>query len=132
MKIYRRKDVRGMQRAAMRVLVGAGAAAVFVIAAVIVEPDDSRAVSLPREPVPSQPSHTEVTDPDRVSLGELIGFDHRVHIVATPEGPRYTALDNLGNVIAAELYADELYHVLPNADVKSMIAGPLMRADIRD
>jgi len=132
MKVLRRDDdldptANRMGRILTRVGVAGVLAGGFVGAALLVEPSPSPAgpagaIDEPVEPL-TAPS------PERVTLGTLEGLEHTLIIVATPDGPRYTALDPLGNPIAVDLPADEVYRVVPDADVDRMIAGPLMLAD---
>ncbi|MFG0274152.1 MAG: hypothetical protein ACF8QF_03755 [Phycisphaerales bacterium] len=139
MKVLRRDDdwnpsPRRIPRILMRVGVAGALAGAFVAAALLVEPSPSPAGNARSMDAPADlDAETEATDeqaPDRVSLGALEGLEHSLLIHATPEGPRYTLLDPLGNPIATDLPADEVYRVHPDADVDRMIAGPLMLADI--
>jgi hypothetical protein len=141
MKVLRRDDdwnpaARRVPRILMRVGVAGGLAGAFVAAALLVEPSPSpagsaRPIDAPADADPTNPDAVAGEQPsDRVSLGSLLGLEHSLLIHATPEGPRYTLLDPLGNPIATDLAGDEVYRVHPDADVDRMIAGPLMLADI--
>jgi hypothetical protein len=111
-----------------RVIIASLAVGLFVAVASVFEPENS--IATPER-------LRQDVDPVALSagtyLGELVGRNHSVVIHATPDGPRYTALDGLGNVIAADLMADEVYQLLPDvnidtlsADDNSMLDTPLL------
>jgi len=121
-------------RTLTRVAVAAVAVAVFFVAADSIDPHQSTAApSLPTRP----DAATENQDaPDYVkarSLGRYQARDHAIHIVATPEGPRYTITDPLGNILEAKLHEDELRSALEAHGIESGApadnAATIMMAD---
>ena len=86
------------------------------------------------------PGQTGPVAPERNShgwllLGTLHGARHEVWAYASPEGPRYTVIDALGNVLMEDAHADDVYRTVPEVDLKNMqlepgaTGGPLMMVD---
>ena len=68
-----------------------------------------------------------LSTPDLVTpgaLGTLLGTRQRVHILSTPDGPRYTITDTGGRVLAEQLTESELRTRFP--DLADQHAGLLM------
>jgi hypothetical protein len=68
-------------------------------------------------------------------LGTLHGATHEVWAYASPDGPRYTVIDALGNVVLVDVAAEDVYRTVPEVDLKNMQlepgaeGGPLMMVD---
>lgn len=68
-------------------------------------------------------------------VGSLHGPTHDVWAYASPEGPRYTVIDAMGNVVMEDAVADDVYRTVPEVDLKNMqlepgaVGGPLMMAE---
>jgi len=58
------------------------------------------------------------------TLGTLLGAQQRVHILSTPDGPRYTITDTDGRILAEQLTDSELRTRFP--DLADQHAGSLM------
>jgi len=131
MKVLRRDDdwdpAGGrVRRICLRVAAAGAITTAVVGAASLVAPAPSPAgVSTS----PGMAAERLAASPERAHLGTLEGRGHHLLIFATPDGPRYTALDALGNPIASDLTSDEVYRVSPDADVDRLISGPVMLAD---
>jgi len=102
-------------RTLARVAIAAAGVGAFFLAAESINPHHSTAApSLPSAPSAGEdaapgalPEHVEAR-----SLGRYQGKDHAVHIIATPEGPRYTITDAVGNILEAKLHEDEVRSAL--------------------
>ena len=102
-------------RTLARVAVAAAGVGAFFLAAESINPHRSSAApTLPSAPsadtddaAGAVPKHVQSR-----SLGRYQGKDHAVHIIATPEGPRYTITDALGNILEIKLHEDELRSAL--------------------
>jgi hypothetical protein len=88
-------------------ILGVGA---LLVAASSFEPGESEA--LPAIAPSSTAAPQATPDPTEKSLGRYQGVDHAVHIVATPEGPRYTITDAAGNILETRLHDHEVYSAL--------------------
>lgn len=70
-------------------------------------------------------------------IGSLEGPTHDVWAYASPDGPRYTVIDAMGNVVMEDAIADDVYRTVPEVDLKNMrlepgaVGGPLMMVDDR-
>lgn len=92
-----------------RVLAAAAGVGIFFIAARTMDPGTSAAS--PALPLSSAVNpEAQVAEP--ISLGRFQGSDHAVHIIATPEGPRYTITDASGNILESLLEEFEVYSAL--------------------
>lgn len=60
----------------------------------------------------------------RPSLGTLVGSSHFLWIYAGIDQPRYTVLDLLGQVLASDLTATQVYEAFPELDIPGMEFGP--------
>lgn len=60
------------------------------------------------------------------TLGTLVSPDHRLWIVATPAGPRFTVTDAHGRVLASHLTDSELRSRFPQLMIDDKEAGSLM------
>jgi len=96
----------------------------FLWAASRIDPGQSSAVTI----VAPRPVMTD--EAGRVSMGVLQGRDITLHLIATPDGPRYTVLDATGAVIAERVTREELSSLRPDLNLDNLIAGPLMLAPI--
>ena len=91
-----------------RVCIAVGGVGVFLFAARSIDPGSS--VAAP--PLPSAPTLQESIAPESDSLGRFEAVDHTIHVVATPEGPRYTVTDEAGNILESLLEDEELNSAL--------------------
>lgn len=70
-------------------------------------------------------------------IGSLEGPTHDVWAYASPDGPRYTVIDAMGNIVVEDAIADDVYRTVPEVDLKNMrlepgaVGGPLMMVDER-
>lgn len=94
-------------------ILGAGLAAL----AVNIQPSGAPAATGPGETLVPE-------DQDLPLLGELIGRRYHVRVHASPEGPLYTVCTPEGEVLEAELHADEVYEFFPDLDIKNLHFGP--------
>ncbi|MFG0256937.1 MAG: hypothetical protein ACF8GE_03440 [Phycisphaerales bacterium JB043] len=108
---------RRYSRIAGRVVIATLSVGLFVAIASVFEPQDTTATPQRASARPAAP-----TALDGSYMGELVGRDHSVIIHATSEGPRYTALDGLGNVIATGLTAEQVYRYLPDVNIETLSA----------
>ncbi|MHC4976624.1 MAG: hypothetical protein ACYTF7_08465 [Planctomycetota bacterium] len=108
---------RRITRITGRVVIASLAVGLFVAVASVFEPENSTAT--PQRVVVEFDVNSRS---DATYLGELVGKDHSVIIHATAEGPRYTAIDGLGNVIATDLQVHEVYRYLPDANLETISA----------
>ena len=100
-----------------RVLVASAGVGVFFVAARTMDPGTSSAsTALPLSP--AQSHETTPQAPEFTSLGRYQGVDHAVHIVATPEGPRYTITDASGNILESLLEEFEVYSALESHGIE--------------
>jgi hypothetical protein len=53
-------------------------------------------------------------------LGQLEGREHRVLIFASPEGPRYSVYSLSGELLQADLAADDVYRAFPDLELGSL------------
>jgi len=113
-----------------RVCIAVGGVGVFLFAARSIDPGSSMAAPT----LPSAPTLQESVEPANESLGRFQAVDHTIHVVATPEGPRYTVTDEAGNILETQLEDDELYSALESHGLEPGMptdnaAGALMLAD---
>lgn len=57
-------------------------------------------------------------------LGTLQGKNLLVRAYASPEGPRYSVYSTAGQLLQADLPADEVYRAFPEADLQNMRLEP--------
>lgn len=144
------------QRLTLRITLYILGACLFVAVASLVRPDRSVAAAKPdRAPakldvVVGEPAGTAAAAgseqasgpvaPGRnaqgwLLLGTLHGPTHDVWAYASPEGPRYTVIDAMGNVVMEDAAAEDVYRTVPEVDLKNMRlepgaeGGPLMMVD---
>lgn len=91
-----------------RVCIAVGGVGVFLFAARTIDPGSSIAAPT----LPSAPTLEESVAPTTSSLGRFEAVDHSIHVVATPEGPRYTITDDAGNILETQLEDAELNSAL--------------------
>lgn len=135
---------------AMRWVLALGAVALFAGVARLAEPRSSWAGLSGEEPVGSikaggqggRGAAASVQRPAARSMGELIGRDYLVRIIATDDGPRYTVCTLQGDVLETDLAAADVYRLFPGLDLESLqfgsngptdgheaLSGPLMLVD---
>jgi|GEM_PF-1719440 len=61
-----------------------------------------------------------------LSLGSLQGREYSVHMVATPDGPRYSVTNRAGVMVGQNLTKSEVYDLVPGLDLETLSAGPVM------
>ncbi len=125
-----------------RILVRVGIAVVVVAAflttASVITPSASRASdeegALTEEQIEqmlaeADPVGTEAPD-DLPSLGMMEGRERNIYISASPEGPRYTITDSLGNILGENLTASEVEEQFPDLGLENMVSGVGLMADV--
>lgn len=123
-------------------LIIAGAALFLGVASVIKPPPRSASANVPPAvspfgaPAPTHPPRTEAAHPKGWKLiGTLEGTQHMVRCWATPDGPRYSVYTLSGQLLQADLPADEVYRAFPDIELENLRADPpagrstLMMAD---
>lgn len=146
---------RGPRRLFHRVAAAGVGIAVFVLVASVVEPDRSAAhePSAGVAPGARAPGRAvkPVLTPEQVQeallgrehpegwplLGMLEGADYYVLIHGSPEGPRYSICSHRGDMLQADVPADDVYRAFPTLDIEGMRfdpspepqTGPLMLAE---
>jgi hypothetical protein len=93
-----------------RVFIAVLGVGIFFVAARSIDPGQSEA--LPSIAPSQTAAGLTASGSSEKSLGRYQGADHAVHIVATPEGPRYTITDAAGNILEARLHDHEVYSAL--------------------
>lgn len=95
-------------RTLTRVLVAVAGVGLFFVAASSFDPGDSSAAVVLEDRGTAAPRE----DAGYTSLGRYQAADHAVHIIATPEGPRYTITDATGAILESLLEEAEVNSAL--------------------
>lgn len=109
-----------------RVLVLAVGVGVFFGVASMIKPAPRQAAADVPTNVPRRlPSATPGEHPKGWKLlGSLQGKQFLVRAYASPEGPRYTVYSIKGELLQADLPADEVYRAFPDVDLENMQLEP--------
>ncbi len=124
-----------------RICVAFAGVGLFLVAARTIDPGAS--VAAPALPTGPAPATATTPESEPASLGRFEAVDHALHVVATPEGPRYTITDAAGNILESMLHDEEVNSALEshglepgqptdNADGALMLAGDSDFATVLD
>lgn len=121
----------GALRALKRTLFALAGLGVFFGVASFIKP-------APRQASASVPNPVQLTVPVTALgehpkgwklLGTLQGKKYLVRAYASPEGPRYSVYSTAGQLLQADLPADEVYRAFPEADLQNMRLEPGVSSD---
>ncbi|MCC6322788.1 MAG: hypothetical protein IT438_15295 [Phycisphaerales bacterium] len=116
-----------------RVGVGAAGGAAFLLLASVFDPGHSSAndnhvpgvIDLARHRAASATEVLRRAHPQGwPTLGMLEGAEYLVIVHASPSGPRYTVCNTIGEVLATDLAADDVYRSFPELDIPGMLLDP--------
>lgn len=119
-----------------RLLIFAGGVVTFLLVASVVQPLKSSAV--PDAQIAAVRPALDARDPAEVVralvqlrhpsgwplTGALVGRQEMVLMHASPDGPRYSVFNHQGELMQADMGADEVYQSFPNLDINSLRLEP--------
>lgn len=119
-----------------RLVILAGGVVTFLLVASVVQPlkssavPDSSSAAVRSAINPSDPAEVvralvQLKHPDGWPLvGVLVGRYEMVLMHASPDGPRYSVFSHQGQLMQADMQADEVYRSFPNLDIKGLRLEP--------
>ncbi len=118
-------------RLARRMLFVLAGAAVFLGVASVIKPAPRQAAATIPTAVPLVLPASSLGPHDKgwKLLGTLQGKTLIVRAFASPDGPRYSVYSTLGQLLQADLPADEVYRAFPQVDLQNIRLEPGVTSD---